>query len=93
MVKTFSALALLFIATLWLPIWVQVILYVLAVMFVPQRILLLLPAVFADAYYAPTASFSLYTLQTTLFVFALLCAHYIIINKTRIGLLYGMEEK
>jgi hypothetical protein len=93
MFKTLSALALLFIATLWLPIEVQVAFYVLAVMFVPYRLWLLLPAICADTYYAPSASLSVHTLQTTLFVSALLCAHYIIINKTRIGLLYGVEKK
>jgi hypothetical protein len=93
MIKTLSALILLFIATLWLPIWIQIILYVLAVVFVPYRLALLIPAIFADTYYAPTTALSLYTMRTTLFVLGLLVAHYGIINKTRIGLLYGVEKK
>lgn len=93
MLKTLGALVLLFIAILWFPLWVQIILYVLVVVFISNRVFFLLPALFADVYYAPTATLSLYALKTTIFVSALLVAYYIVVYKTRIGLLYGVEKK
>lgn len=93
MVRILIALLVLFVAMLYTPLWLQIALYIVAVIITPHRILLLIPAVFADVYYAPTEALSLYNLKTTLFVGGLLVVHFIIMTKTRVGLLYGVSKK
>jgi hypothetical protein len=76
---------------LWLPVWLQVVLFVAAVLIGPYRFFMVIPAIISDAVYAPTAHFSLAYHWMTLFVFALLGLHWFIMKKLRIPTMYGVE--
>jgi hypothetical protein len=82
------------LSILYMPVWVQITLFVLAVLRTQNRLLLFIPAIIADIIYAPTAAFSIYNLKTTIFVAALLITHYIIMSRTRASqLTYGLAQK
>jgi hypothetical protein len=90
--KTILAVAVLVAATLWVPLWVQLALYGVAVVFTPYRLALFIPAAIADALYAPGTMWQLGSHWYVLFVGALLVVHWIVVHKTRIGqLAYGVE--
>lgn len=93
MTRIIGAVLALFIAILWLPLWVQLGLFCLAVIWAPYRVLLLVPAVCADALYAPTTTFSLGHFKMTMIVGGLLIVRQYIITKTRIGATYVQIRK
>lgn len=93
MAKTIAALLMLIFAILYLPFWVQIALFVLAVAFIPFKIALVIPALFADAWYAPERSLSLSDNRMLLIVLGLLLVYQLLIKTTRIGLFYGVEKK
>lgn len=88
MLRTILIVAGLFVAIFWLPIWLQLICFVLAVIFAKHRLVVLLPAIMSDALYSPNTSFALSNLKTTIYVVLMLIVFWIIINKTRIKILY-----
>jgi len=79
-------------AIVWLPFWVQAVLFVVGTIIAPYRLALFVPAVFADALYAPGTG-SLMVAHYTIGVAVLLVVHWILIKKTRVGELYAMEKK
>lgn len=93
MIRTIVALIALIISILWLPLWVQFGLFVIAVLVVRYRILLLVPAVFADALYAPTSALSLGHFKMTMIIGALLVIWYIVATQTRLGTRYDWNAK
>lgn len=92
MLKTVCAVIVVLMATIWLPIWIQILLYIIAVFVLPYQFLLLIPALYADALYAPHGGISLSMHLYTVGVAILLMVRWVLVHKTRIGILYyGME--
>ena len=92
MIKTGIALIVLIVATIWLPVWAQIALYIIAVILVRHRLLIFIPAVFADTLYTPTTIWHLSAHRYVILVAVLLIGFYLVITKTRIGQLYAMEK-
>lgn len=92
MVRTILAVGILFLATFFLPFWLQAIFYILAVFFVRHRLWLLLPAFFADAWYSPMRSLSFHNNKTVLIVFAIIVIYFIIVRNTRVAQTYGLPK-
>lgn len=90
MIRTIVAVILIFLATFLLPFWVQLILYVVAIIFVENRVLLLLPALFADAWYSPSRSFDPMNNKTVLLVAVMIIIYLVIIRRTRIAQSNGL---
>ncbi|MEK7227735.1 MAG: hypothetical protein AAB681_00055 [Patescibacteria group bacterium] len=93
MLRSIVAVIILLIATFFLPFWVQAGLYVLALFFVRYKILLLLPAIFADAWYAPTHTLSFSNNKIFLLVLFMLIIYFLVIRNTRITQKYDLEKK
>lgn len=93
MIRTIVVVVILFLATLFLPFWAQIALYLFAIVITPHRAWLLLPALFADAWYSPVRSFSIYNNKTVLLVLAMLIIYFFIIRNTRVTQTYGLEKK
>ena len=91
MVRIFLGILLLLAAVLWFPLWVQIALFVLAIIIVPYRFFLIIPAIVSDALYAPGSALSIRSHWMTLLVLTLLGIHYFIMKKLRIRTLYGLE--
>lgn len=87
MIRTILIVIGLIVAVLWLPFWVQLILFCLAILITPYRLLLFVPAVFADVLYAPRPS--LVYCKMTILVAVLLIIWWIVMNKTRLGERYA----
>lgn len=85
MIRSLVGMVVLVGAVCWMPVWFQLVLFVLAVVFLAYKVLFLVPAVIADILYAPTASFSLANLKMTLIVSALIVSWFIIMHQTRIS--------
>ncbi len=68
----------------------QLLLYVVAVVTIPHRAALFIPAALSDAFYGTHGFFGAISM---LFVVALLAAHWLLFYKTRFGeLFYGLEK-
>jgi hypothetical protein len=93
MVRTILAIIILFCAALFLPFWLQVTLYVVAIIFVRHRVFLLLPALLSDAWYAPVRNFNIASNKTFLLVAGMILVYLLIIRTTRISERYGLEKK
>ena len=93
MIRTIVALIVLFFATFFLPFWLQVVLYVVAILTVRHRIWLLLPALFADLWYSPVRSLSFHSNKTILLVFGMLVIYFVIVRNTRVTQTYGLSKK
>ncbi len=91
MIRTLILIALLLSAVLYLPLWIQLVLFVAAVLIGPYRFFMLVPAIVSDALYAPSMHFSLTGHWMTLIVLALLVLHWFIMKKLRIPTMYGVE--
>lgn len=87
MIRTISAVVVLCAAILWIPLGFQVALFCLAVIVVPYRLALFVPAVMADALYAPTGVWAVGHFKMTILVALLLVLQWFISTHTRIG--YG----
>jgi hypothetical protein len=84
MIRTIIALLVLCAAILWLPLAVQMALFVVAIILVPYRLAILVPAVFSDALYGPASTLSIGQLKMTILVLVLLLVHWFIRTHTRI---------
>ncbi len=93
MIRTLIAIVIIFLATLFLPFWVQIIFYILAVILVPHRTFLLIPALFADAWYSPVRDISPANNKTALLVLGMIIVYLIVIRRTRISQNYGLPKK
>jgi len=91
--RTVLTLLAICIATLYCPIWVQLAIYGSALFLMRKhRLLLLLPAVMSDAYYAPTVGIGFDTAKMTLTVSVLLIIFWLVTTKTRVREWYGVEK-
>lgn len=88
MIRTCIGLVLIIAAVLWFPVAFQMGLFVIGILLLPYRLLLLIPAVFADTLYAPMHTLSLGHFQMTLVVGGLLLVWFIIMTQTRFGTHY-----
>lgn len=93
MIRTAIAVVAILASILWLPLWVQLVLFVLAVIFTSYRLWLFVPALVADVLYAPTSSLSLFHFKMTIFVGLLLVVWYVITTKTRLSIFYVPKTK
>ena len=92
MARTAIILGMLIIATLFLPVWVQLLLYAAGCFVVPYRIALFVPASLADALYAPHQAFATGHWYV-LYVAALLAVHWALVRFTRIGQWYDESRE
>ena len=75
---------------IFLPVWVQLLLFALAVILVGRyRLGLFIPALFADVLYAPNSHFILSNFKMTLIISGLLLIYSIVVTRTRIRTLYA----
>lgn len=93
MLRTILAVIILICGTFFLPFWLQILLYVVAIVFVKYNLFLLLPALLADAWYAPSRNISLVNNKTFLIVAGIILIYLLIIRTTRISERYGLEKK
>jgi hypothetical protein len=91
MIRTVIGIILLIATVLWLPIWAQLTLFAAAVVVLPYRLYVLIPAVISDALYAPTTRLSLSAHWLTLIVLTMLGVHWYVIKKMRVQSIYGLE--
>ncbi len=91
MIRTLIGIILLIVAVLWLPLWVQLILFALVIVTDPNRLLVLIPAIISDALYAPGSVWNLSHHIVVLIVLAALGLHYFIVRKLRVRSTYGLE--
>ncbi len=91
MIRTLIIIVLLLCAVLWLPLWLQIVLFALAIVIGPYRFFFIIPAIVSDALYAPSTHFSLTNHWMTLVALVLLGLHWFIMKKMRIPVMYGLE--
>lgn len=91
MVRTIVGVIILLLAVMWLPVWLQLALFAVAVIVAPYRLFLLIPAIISDAWYAPSMRFSLSAHWLTLVVLAMIGIHWYVMKKMRVQHLYGLE--
>jgi hypothetical protein len=91
MVRSVALILILLLAVFWLPSWLQLALFVAAILIGPYRFFMVLPAIVSDALYAPGSYWHLSSHWMTLLVLALLGIHYFIMKKLRIRAVYGLE--
>ncbi len=91
MIRTIIGIVLLLGAILWLPLWAQIVLFALAILIVPHRFFLVIPAIVSDALYAPGSHLTFTSHWMTLLVLAMLGLHFIITKSLRIPTVYGLE--
>jgi len=91
MLRTIIGILLLLLAVLWLPVWLQVVLFVAAILIGPYRFFFVIPAIISDALYAPGTAWSLTAHWMTLLVLALLAIYWLSIKKLRVRTVYGLE--
>lgn len=93
MIRSLGVIFFIFIAVLFLPFWLQAILYVLAILLIRYKVLLLLPAMFSDLWYAPSSRLDLANFKTTILVASLLLLYVLIIKNTRLLQNNGLAKK
>jgi hypothetical protein len=93
MLRTLLILIILVIATLLLPFYLQIPIYIISLFLMRYRSLILIPAIVADSWYAPSIGFSVFYNKTFLFALSILFVHFIIIRFTRISQYYDLEKK
>ena len=91
MIRTILWVVFLIVAVLYVPLWVQLVLFVAAIIIGPYRFFMIIPAIISDALYAPGAYLNITHHWMTLLVLALLGIHYFITKKLRIRTAYGLE--
>lgn len=82
------AVGILLLATMWTPVWVQVLAYCIACVVLQYRWVLCIPAIYADAAYTPYPVTSLHSHRYLVMVLVLLCVWWLLIRFTRLGALY-----
>jgi hypothetical protein len=81
----------LMMAVLFLPLWVQLILFFIALWVIPIRLALFLPAILSDALYG-TGALSPHAFMFTAVVAVLLVLRWLLITQTRFAsMVYGVE--
>ncbi|MDB5254850.1 MAG: hypothetical protein JWL92_226 [Candidatus Nomurabacteria bacterium] len=91
MIRTLIGIILLIVAILWLPLWVQLVLFAIFILIDANRSFAVIPAVISDALYAPGSVWNVHSHWMTLLVLAALLLYYIVIKKLRVRSTYGLE--
>lgn len=92
MIKVLISVVIAICAIFWLPLWAQLAIFCMLIIITPYRFLLLVPAIMADALYAPSG-ISILHAKYTLFVLVLLLLWWVITTKTRLREVYVLEKK
>ncbi|MEO5645987.1 MAG: hypothetical protein ABIO57_02870 [Candidatus Paceibacterota bacterium] len=91
MIRTILWIVFLILAVLYVPLWLQLALFVAAIIIGPYRFFMVLPAIISDALYAPGSFLSISHHWMTILILALLGIHYVVMKKLRIRTVYGLE--
>jgi hypothetical protein len=91
MIRSILAIVILFLLTIFLPFWLQIVFYIFAVIFVKPKALLLIPALFADAYYSPIRNLLPANNKTFLWVLFIIVLYEIIIRNTRLSYVFSKK--
>ncbi|HTH92869.1 MAG TPA: hypothetical protein VL576_00070 [Candidatus Paceibacterota bacterium] len=91
MIRTIAGVIILIGVVLWFPVWIQVVFFAAAVILLPYKFLILIPAIIGDALYAPSTQLSLTSHWMTLIVLAMLGIHWYVMKKMRVQRVYGLE--
>ena len=84
MIRTILWTILIGVSVLWMPVWFQITLFIFAIVFLPYRLVLLIPAIFADALYATNTSLTLGHFKMTFLIGAMIVLWYVIVTQTRL---------
>ncbi|MBP6857599.1 MAG: hypothetical protein KBC11_00160 [Candidatus Pacebacteria bacterium] len=93
MIRTIFYLVILFGATLFLPFWIQITLYLIGFFIIKHKVSMLAPALFADIWYAPSDTISLGNYKTFLIILGFLIIYFLISKTTRVREKYDFEKK
>lgn len=93
MIRTISVVVLLLIAVVAIPLWAQIVVFIVALLTIPYKLALFIPAVFADVVYAPTKTLALQNSTMTIFVALTLLIYWLVMTQTRVAHVYGLETK
>lgn len=93
MLRTSIAVGILIGATFFTPVWLQICLYVIFLFVVRYRIALVIPALVADAWYAPARDFSIHSNTMLLLAVGMVLVFMAVVRTTRISQRYGLEKK
>lgn len=94
MIRSLIALGILVVATFFLPVWAQLILYAIVLCSVKYGWGIIIPALLSDAWYAPVHTlFSLRSNMMTLLALCMVLVYTVLIRSTRISQQYGLEKK
>ncbi len=91
MIRTVIGIMVLLAAVLWLPLWLQLVLFAAAIIIGPYRFFFIIPAIVSDALYAPTSRLSISNHWVTIIVFGMLALHWGIMKVLRVPTVYGVE--
>lgn len=93
MIRTIGAVVVLLGAVLFLPLWVQGVLFVVALIVVKHKSALVIPAIVADVLYRP-GGWSIGHSMTTLVVLGAIFLYWFLVTRTRIeSVVYGVAKK
>ncbi|MCC7436329.1 hypothetical protein IT402_00415 [Candidatus Nomurabacteria bacterium] len=93
MLRSIFYIAVLFVATVFLPFWAQMVIFVYAIFVIKHKILVLAPALFADIWYAPHTGLFLNNNKTFLLVSLILLVYFLVVRTTRVRQKYDFEKK
>ena len=92
MIRTGIIVFVLLGATFFLPSSIQLVLYVLALLLLRHTWVLFIPAIVADAWYAPSGGWAVHDHRMVLIVLAMVAIYRVIIGQTRIKEHYGFQK-
>lgn len=93
MLRTSIAIIILIGATFFVPFWLQGLLYVVCLFVVRYRLVLIIPAIIADAWYAPEHRLTIADNKMLLLVLGMVALFTLVVRTTRISQRYGLEKK
>ena len=93
MIRSSIIVAILVGATFFVPVWMLLVLYGVALFFTPHRWLLVIPAVLFDAWYAPSHSLTFSNNRMLVIVLGMIIVFSVGLTTTRISQRYGLEKK
>lgn len=91
MIRTILVVSVLVASVLWLPLWLQAILFVLGIVATRYYGAILIPAIIADVLYAPDTLLGFAQLKMTLITSLCIGLYWIALTKTRLGEQYGRQ--
>lgn len=92
MIRTSIGIVLLIIATIWLPVWVQLLGYLVFCIITANPAALFLVAVFADRLYSPVSSLTIHNHYYLLYALSIYVIFQLAMRFTRLKHIYEMEK-